>query len=334
MPDYDETFDTLGGGSGYDEAFEEFAAEAGPVDPSERLERALAEQSRLGAQRKDARTKKQLAAFDRLLRRGAQQGAGLAAGSDALRPLAGTEYLFERLDPRHRAGFLFGVFREIYTYKCPPEPFLVWLRELGEWQQIDLLRDQFRREGYSEAFDMLARTPSDVLRYLKGVAYLDGRRRKSKRVEIRGSMVYRHDGSLFDTSALSTVFSGAGWGIFVESADGAFYSSSHALGRFHHSSFLSGAAVRSAGEWKVEAGRIRLISGKSGHYKPGVRELARLLRALQDRGALAMARVIVYGPSGAEAADYDTVGVQAERGLAIQAFLQEPDRWQTFPPPP
>ncbi len=56
--------------------------------------------------------------------------------------------------------------------------------------------------------------------------------------------------------------------IWVVSTDGRVYSHIPKINRFHHSSFLSGGMVKSAGMWQVEQGRIIEMAPLSGHYKP------------------------------------------------------------------
>jgi hypothetical protein len=57
--------------------------------------------------------------------------------------------------------------------------------------------------------------------------------------------------------------------------DAAFYSHVGKLDTFHHSSFLAGGDVISAGEWIVEKGKLRKISANSGHYRPTLDSLHR-----------------------------------------------------------
>ncbi|HLK66372.1 MAG TPA: hypothetical protein VKU19_23220 [Bryobacteraceae bacterium] len=51
-------------------------------------------------------------------------------------------------------------------------------------------------------------------------------------------------------------------------------------GRFHHSSFMAGGKVICAGEWIVEAGRLRKISANSGHYRPPLGAFHRAVNAM------------------------------------------------------
>ncbi len=60
----------------------------------------------------------------------------------------------------------------------------------------------------------------------------------------------------------------------------------------HHSSFVAGADVRCAGELATDAsGRLLLVSGFSGHYRPTTEHLVELLawlgRGLRLEGVVA-----------------------------------------------
>lgn len=91
-------------------------------------------------------------------------------------------------------------------------------------------------------------------------------------------------GKPFDTTQMSTAFSGAGSAIYVLSPDGLMYSGSHKVSKFHHSSFLAAADAAGAGELKVTNGKISEISNKSGHYRPGIPQLVQTLEFLQSKG--------------------------------------------------
>lgn len=132
--------------------------------------------------------------------------------------------------------------------------------------------------------------------------------RKEFELEIGGSL--KQGGEAYDTSKMYSKFMGDGFGIFVMSADGRFYSTSHKIGLFHHSSFLAGGAVAGAGEMQVEGGTLKYITNKSGHYWPGDRELLQTLTALKRAGvglsSVALGQLLPGGgmknpyPGGAE----------------------------------
>lgn len=213
------------------------------------------------------------------------------AGATPLAP----QYLKEKLDTTHRAGFLLDRALTHYFQRKPPLPFFEWLDSMPELDRVNLLRQEIDRaeadailkaEGIRglAARGKLTLMPSEVKMFVKGVEYLNEATRVKYHVEISGGLLVR-DGIAFDTGSMRTVFSGLGWAIYVESAEtGYFYSASHVKGLFHHSSFLSGAAVRGAGEWRVDGGVPLLITAKSGHYQPSMASFIQVLRSLRDGG--------------------------------------------------
>jgi hypothetical protein len=56
-------------------------------------------------------------------------------------------------------------------------------------------------------------------------------------------------------------------------------------GKFHHSSFLQGGAVLSAGGIVVERGRIMKLTADSGHYRPNFESFMFTVQLLKDMGA-------------------------------------------------
>ena len=101
-------------------------------------------------------------------------------------------------------------------------------------------------------------------------------------------------GKSYDTSHMYSKFKGDGFGIYVMGRDGKFYSNSHKIGLFHHSSFLSGGDVAGAGEMKVTGGNLEWITNKSGHYFPGEAQLVQTLQQLQGASGFATAKIGVF----------------------------------------
>ncbi len=60
----------------------------------------------------------------------------------------------------------------------------------------------------------------------------------------------------------------------------AFFSHIGKVHHFHHSTFTGGGDVVGAGEWIVEKGRLILISGNSGHYRPPTAALQKCVQLL------------------------------------------------------
>lgn len=88
----------------------------------------------------------------------------------------------------------------------------------------------------------------------------------------------------FDTSSMYSYGMGGGFAAYVMSPSGRLYAAEHRIQRFHHSSFLMGGDVASAGELKVSSGTLKAITNKSGHYKGTDKNLAATLDRLEARG--------------------------------------------------
>lgn len=110
------------------------------------------------------------------------------------------------------------------------------------------------------------------------VEYLDETEREKYRVQPGGTL--SQDGQPFTTAKMFSKEAGAGSGIFVMSPDGAFYSNSHKVGLFHHSSFLAGLPTAGAGEWQVDGGALKVVTHKSGHYRPDATSVLQTLQGL------------------------------------------------------
>jgi len=104
-----------------------------------------------------------------------------------------------------------------------------------------------------------------------GVRYFDEAGREQFRlvVDNQGRLRNASDGRLFDTTSGVSAHNGAGRAVFVMDTNGNLYASNyHAVGDFHHSSFLSGGDVASAGEITVRDGVMEGLNNSSGHYRP------------------------------------------------------------------
>ncbi|PKW20880.1 hypothetical protein [Flavobacterium lindanitolerans] len=116
------------------------------------------------------------------------------------------------------------------------------------------------------------------------VRYLDETERLEYKLVIKEGKLYDGSGNLFDTLGTKTIFDKEK-AIFVLSPDGSIYASKfHFPKKFHHSSFLSGNPVASAGEIKVSKGVIQEISAKSGHYKPNKEINKQIIQHLANNG--------------------------------------------------
>lgn len=126
-------------------------------------------------------------------------------------------------------------------------------------------------------------------------------------------IMYRHQAHLgapgagkvplerFTTWGLETAHSGRNYAIWVCSPGGIFYSNVHKVSEFHHSTFLAGGRVLAAGEWVVTAGKLLLISHKTGHHAASPENLYRALKLLETR--LDISRTVVHVRDFAAKAD-------------------------------
>ncbi len=87
----------------------------------------------------------------------------------------------------------------------------------------------------------------------------------------------------FSTHDRSTAHSKDCFAIWVCSPSGIVFTANHVVSEFHRSTFLGGTRVLAAGEWVVSAGKILLISHKTGHHAAGPANLYSALRRLESR---------------------------------------------------
>jgi hypothetical protein len=170
-------------------------------------------------------------------------------------------YWLERVDPLHRPGFVLSQEYETWIGSPPitmkeKQSFWEWLGNRGNTDSVMMVKGddgtgKLLVEGYRITFDA-------------GVA-------KNSLDEV------------YCTRDASTAHSGAGWAIFACSPSGGLYARPHEIGFFHHSSFLAGKPVAAAGEVLVdEAGKVKIITAKTGHYRVGSDEMRRLLTLIPD----------------------------------------------------
>jgi hypothetical protein len=188
-------------------------------------------------------------------------------------------YRLEALDPKHRMADLLEIMHKEFEKRtdaatsCKVSLFFEWL-------------DMLSREAPETIYGTFKGFKTAIVNnfVVAGVRYLTARERSDFRVFIKGGLLYRGN-KLMDSRDNSTVVSGKGWAIFVTNPSGQLYAGSHSAGQFHHSSFLAGRPVMSAGELKVENGVIKVLTAKSGHYKPTLEQFIAGVKELKQRGA-------------------------------------------------
>ena len=72
--------------------------------------------------------------------------------------------------------------------------------------------------------------------------------------------------------------------IYVMNSAGEFFAAKHVQFVLHHSSFLAGGAVATAGEIGISGGKLDYISNQSGHYRPGPAYLWQAVKQLELLG--------------------------------------------------
>ena len=162
------------------------------------------------------------------------------------------------------------------------------------------------------------------------VKYCDAEERKDYVITIRGGQVRDATGSLYHTGSKQTHFSGMGWAIYVIDHSSNWYSASHRVGHFHHSSFMSGGPVKAAGEIAVDQGRAVAITNKTGHYKAGPDELAAALTLLH-RGGVDLSKIAVSDPFMGPGKWYDG---QTFINVGCDAKRAQKENKKTIPKPP
>ena len=124
-----------------------------------------------------------------------------------------------------------------------------------------------------------------VRAFNRGIRYMNAGERSSYQIEIMNGLLYQN-GIEFDTSKMTTQHSGSGVAVFIQSVNGTFYSSNHLGGRLVSSGPQSDDLYRSAGEWKVERGKIEWVSGQCTFCKPTVAQLVNAISDLTFQNAL------------------------------------------------
>jgi len=151
-------------------------------------------------------------------------------------------------------------------------------RHLALKEYKEMIYKEYYEDDPGDALDLHMAKPAGL-----GVKYCTEAERQPFKLKLGGDGVLRkNDDTLLNTIGMHSSESGSGWGIFVVDMFQNFYVNSHAIGKFHHSSFLAGAPVFSAGEICVFNGVLLGLTNKTGHYRSGPDELFRALKLLEQ----------------------------------------------------
>ncbi|ETM03547.1 hypothetical protein L917_00255 [Phytophthora nicotianae] len=185
------------------------------------------------------------------------------------------DFWLEALDKQHRYGFHLRAFhkawklemaeRENETGTSEDASFFHWL-DHGNGKNVDL----------PECSQQQLRTTQ--------VEYCNAEQRKSYELKFVsneeddiGRVQYAASACVVNTDELSK------W-IFVIDLSGRMYLGRKRKGRFHHSSFVSGAPILAAGKVIIKNGIIIAVEPHSGHFKPRLENLLALCSILANHG--------------------------------------------------
>lgn len=199
-------------------------------------------------------------------------GAGHVPGQTS-RHLSSEEYLNEFMDPQHRANI--------------SNAMQYW----GEGKAFAGHEGLNFNQSFPEFMaDLEAADPAGALHFLRGggaplpdvgfgterrVHYLtDAERPRFELLNAapgggQQNFFRQIDEHPFDTDHMESEPGHRGWSIFAMSFENNIYTHSKVIKQLHHSSFLGGRPVKSAGTLRARQGRILAVSMASGHYKPG-----------------------------------------------------------------
>jgi hypothetical protein len=204
--------------------------------------------------------------------------------ADGRQWLQNSHLLHEVVDPQHRFGFATEDLKDLYCQWHGYDEvgqvshFYMWLGLM-----VSTLPELIENHLIAK-WGTAPRDLSVIKEFINdGVNYMKDASRKEYRLVCLGGKLFQEN-RLFDTRNSSTAHSGAGWAIYVVSPTGRWFAGPHKAGKFHHSSFLQGKPVMSAGEMQVSNGVPTQLSAKSGHYQPTLDQFANGIQALKRKG--------------------------------------------------
>ncbi|ECY7603715.1 TPA: hypothetical protein ACWV7F_004477 [Salmonella enterica subsp. enterica serovar Muenchen] len=180
------------------------------------------------------------------------------------------EYWAEAITNRHFAK------RNI---ACSADPFELWKQSDTKTNYVDWLR-----ECYIQLMLKNGQEKELVTRFFSNVKYMNHEEREHYSIYISRGKFYNRNGMEFSTLNMESDRAGKGWGIYVRDAKNKIYINKHQRNVFHHSSFLAGGPILSAGELSINNGILVGITNKSGHYKPDDENFLDMLAYLKTRG--------------------------------------------------
>lgn len=214
-------------------------------------------------------------AFKRAVETAIKLTRGVSKGAKVMNP----HYWGEVIHKSHGYGVDLDRFKAIWESSETRDSFNAWLEKLEVGNEtircVDYV-DEIRLQKYKIKVDQKGRISSEMM-------------------ESEASI--QHD-------TCSTY-------IFVISPDREAYIGRYFQGYFHHSSFMSGGPVLSAGELVLAKGKVAAITDKSGHYCINKIDLSKGLHVLIQLGVdLSCAKLM-----------YSRGGLYLSSGLALQHYF-------------
>lgn len=208
------------------------------------------------------RSEQTLEFFQRGVAIAAKLGKGTSKGGSPMVP----HYWVEVINEAHGYGRDLNVLMGIWKTSSSQVNFNAWLAQLNKGENVPGKNDipqTFFKEGELS---------------LSNVQFLNEAERKKYEmcVDEEGliSNGHQHHPSTGDKPTY----------MFIVSPENQIYLGVHNLGKFHHSSFLSGGSVLGAGAMVIQKGKITKILDKSGHYEPSEAMMIQAIEALINTG--------------------------------------------------
>ncbi|KAG6584623.1 IQ domain-containing protein IQM1 isoform X1 [Phytophthora cinnamomi] len=206
----------------------------------------------------------------RCRRRSADGETELLCGASMLHK----DFWLEALDEQHRYGFNLRAFHK------------AWKHEMAEGPRRDSSDDASFFHWLDHGNGSTLELPECSQQELRSthVEYCTHEQRKKYELEFTSNgeeggvrVQYAASGRVVHTDERSK------W-IFVMDLAGRMYLGRKRKGRFHHSSFVSGAPIFAAGKIIIKNGVIIAIEPHSGHFKPRLENLLSLCSMLANHG--------------------------------------------------
>eukprot|EP00930_Biecheleria_cincta_P052054 TRINITY_DN37289_c0_g1_i1.p1 TRINITY_DN37289_c0_g1~~TRINITY_DN37289_c0_g1_i1.p1 ORF type:complete len:332 (+),score=33.79 TRINITY_DN37289_c0_g1_i1:93-998(+) len=205
-----------------------------------------------------------------------------------LQKIMSVKYWIEAADPKHRYGSWLFPYYKAWLQSGSHMPFFAWLDE-GPGSELDLAEAprQQLMDSHVEYFDKAARDAWEV----------EFREEKS---DVR--LYFRSTGERITTPGNRTCcfclyrYGVATKFIYVVDSDHKLYVHRKKKGHFHHSSFLGGKPALAAGGLVISDGKLLLVNGNSGHYKPSAKMLKKTFKQYELAHGLSRASYILVHP--------------------------------------